>query len=376
MRLLLNFSALKKGGGQNVALNFLNTFLSKNYDFEVFFVCAEGTQIETLLLKSQMRDRVLSLSQNPLKRIWEEMTIASRFCIKNRIDIIYSYFGFGLYPKSIPQVMGSADSNLFFPDINFWSQYKGLKLLAKKIIDKYRVYGLKRCDGIILETELLEKRCNELYHVKAITRTIKPSINVSFDKEELNVLEAKTCPRALLLCGWQLNKNIMLIPEIAMMIKEAGIPFQFVITAQIDGSQIQRDFDVKVKKLKVDDYVKVIGVIDKKYLASLYEQIDFVLLLSKLESFSNNIIEAWTYKRVLVVADEPWARNICKEGAYYVNRDNAIEIGSSLINLSGDKKKYDYILNCGNKILNTYPTIEERTKQEIDFIKLIYERKN
>ena len=73
---------------------------------------------------------------------------------------------------------------------------------------------------------------------------------------------------------------------------------------------------------KVDELILLIGKIEKKNLPSLFDQIDFVFLLSILESFSNNIIESWTYKRPLIISDEHWARTICEGAALYVNNNN------------------------------------------------------
>lgn len=376
IRILINFSTLKKGGGQNVALNFLNSFEKYRNFYDVYFICALGSNIESYLHQHYNNRKILSLSQNPLKRMWGEITKGSFFCKENDIDIIYTYFGFGLFPRSIPQVIGSADSNLFFPEINFWSQYSGLKLLGKELIDRYRVYGLKRCDGIIFETELLERKCHELFAVKALTKTIKPSINVTFDKDVYILPNIYKSPKALLLCSWQLNKNIMIIPEVAAELKRHNFEFQFVITAPLDESEFHILFENKVKNLCVEKYINIIGPVEKRYLASLYQQIDIVVLLSKLESFSNNIIEAWTYSRALLVADEPWARDICKAGAYYVDRDNVEGIAAALIELSSNKDKYKKIVDGAVKILQTYPDIDEKTRQELDFIQCVYEKKH
>ena len=77
----------------------------------------------------------------------------------NQIDIIYSLFGIGLYPKYCKQISGSADSNIFFPEINFWSHYSGIeRLKKKKLIDNYRIWALNRASAVVFENKSILDR--------------------------------------------------------------------------------------------------------------------------------------------------------------------------------------------------------------------------
>lgn len=373
MNILINFSELKTGGGQNVALNFVSSIISNSelLDDELFYIVVKGSQLDKKLTSSVSRNRLIRTYSNPMARIFHEMICSPLYLKKNKIDIIYSYFGWGIFPRKYPQVSGSAASNLYFPEIDFWKQYKGLSKLKKILIDKYRICGLKRSKGIIFETSFLEFRFHEIFRFRALTTTIKPSISII--KNAVSALRLNLNTKSgLFLCGWQLNKNILIIPEIANELKKRAIPFTFIITASKDNSSECRLFLEKVKRFKVEHYIQIIGSVDKTQLSSLYNQIDLVFLLSKLESFSNNIIEAWSFRRPLVVADELWSRNICGDAAIYVDRDSVLDI-SNIIELYFKGEKFNNIVENGTKMLNTYPTIDERTKAELSFLKYVYE---
>ena len=377
MNILINFSTLKAGGGQNVALNFVSCILSrpKMADNTLFFSVVKNSKLHKALENTVYKDRLILCRPNPVRRILDEIFISPIYLKRKKIDIIYSYFGWGLFPGKYPQVIGSADSNLYFPDINFWQNYHGLARFKKYIIDRFRIWGLKRANGIVFETNLLESRFHELFDFGAVTKTIKPSISGIEKKDKSIDIKAHGKKCGLFLCGWQLNKNILIIPEVAFELKYRNIDFVFIITTSEDNSQECQFFLEKVRQLDVLDYVNIIGPVDKTQLYSLYEQIDIVFLLSKLESFSNNIIEAWTFKRLLVVADEPWSRDICKNGAIYVNRNSVIQIADIIESyLSGNK--YDEIVHCGTIVGATYPSIEQRTRQELSFIKEVYDTSN
>lgn len=377
MKILVNFSTLKKGGGQNVALNFLSALEQEKTNLKNFhFLVVKDSLIEKLLVKKGWYN-YSTLPSNPLKRIIYEVCTIRRVLKKKGIDIIYTYFGYGLFLTNLPQVVGAAASNLFYPEVNFWEGYKGLALLKKKIIDRYRIWGIKRSDGIIFENKDLEDRFTKIYNLelKIPTITIKPSINLNYEKKEYKLPEQiKDYKKGLFLCGWQLNKNILQLPLIAFFLKQEGILFHFIITAPSDNSFVHKQFLSLVKQHDVSDYISVVGAVQKEELYSLYKQVDIVFLLSKLESFSNNIIEAWNYKRLLIISDMSWARSICKNGAIYVDRDVPQQIALTIKECIETIELYNSIVEEGDHMLKGYPSIEEKTKSEIRFIKSIYER--
>lgn len=374
MNILINFSTLKSGGGQNVGLNFISTLSSESDKY--FFLVAKNSLIHKFLIDNGY-ESFKTTPNNPFARIIFELFYSRKILTTYEIDVIYSYFGYGLFPKSIPQIIGAADSNLFFSEIDFWKGYRGFPLLKKRLVDKFRIWGLKKANGIIFENRLLEIKCHELFKVKAITTTINPSINLNYEQKEYKLPQASInmkIKQGLFLCGWHLNKNVLLIPAIAHHLKMLNIDFHFILTAPIDNSSLHKNFNLLIEKFNVNDMISIVGPIKKEELSSLYNQVDFVFLLSKLESFSNNIIEAWSFKRLLVISDEPWARGICGNGAVYVNRESAVAIADKIKSVLSNPDLCNSTIEHGYNNLNGYPHIEERVSQEISFIKKVYEK--
>jgi glycosyltransferase involved in cell wall biosynthesis len=369
---LLNLATLKKGGGQNVALNFLGS-LEKVGESRInfHFVVVKDSDIHKYLVKKNITAITL-MPRNALFRMIKEIIFGHYIISKYKIDLIYTYFGIGLYPFSTPQVSGSADSNLFFPEIDFWSNYSYINKLIKRIIDKYRIWGLKKMKAIIFENEIMQKRSIELFNLKN-TVFIKPSINILNENIsfELPLINQKN--KGLFFCGWHKNKNFMIIPFLALELKKRDISFHFLITANRDNSADYLEFQKNVKILNVQDRISIIGSVKKEEIASLYEQIDFVFLLSKLESFSNNIIEAWHFEKALIISDELWSRTICKKSAFYVDRNNINQISDIIQKCLTNTELIKSVVNNGTKILSSYPNIEEKTKQELNFLIKIHE---
>lgn len=371
MRLLINFAPLKKGGGQNVGLNFINGLNIQKYpDIEFFFAVAEGSIIEAKL-RDQGYKNILSLPVSATKRMLKEITEENRYIKLYCIDAVYSYFGYALITKNICQICGVADSNLLYPEIDFWEGYHGLGRLKKWVIDQYRKYGYRRANGLVFENEAMEARAKEIFGDKCNSIFIKPSFSITKNIEYRSVdIDTSETLKGLFLCGWQRNKGILKIPEMIKAFQESGTDVDFYISTSIDESDpVCKEFLRTVNGYL--DHVHFLGTVDKTQIEDLYSKIDLVFLLSKLESFSNNIIEAWYYRKPLIIADEEWSRSICKDAALYVDRNDAKSIVSKIVSarLEG---KLEEVVNNGTREFFTYPSIENKVDQEINYVKKVF----
>ncbi len=167
-----------------------------------------------------------------------------------------------------------------------------------------------------------------------------------------------------------------MIPEIASLFKKNNVRFHFLLTAPKDNSHIHRKFLLLCQKYKVEEEITIMGTIKKEELESLYRQVDFVFLLSKLESFSNNIIEAYTFKKPLIVSNETWAKQLCGKAAIYVERNDPKDIFNKINKLINDTDSYDKYINLGSQQLKKFPMIEEKINQEFNFLKYVYKEYN
>ena len=374
MRLLINFATLKKGGGQNVGLNFVKGLdINKYPNIEFFFAVAENSQIE-LKLKNKGFSNIISVPQNAGKRMIKELTVENRYIKDNKIDIVYSCFGHALIRGKVPQICGVADSNLLFPDIDFWEGYRGIGKMKKALIDKYRVWGYKRAAGLVFENVAMEKQAKKIFGKDSNSVFIKPSFSIESNDDKFTVVINKNegAKYGLFLCGWQRNKGILRIPEIISEAKKKGFPLDICISTSIDvADRVCAEFLKEVNKYDVGDHIHYLGAINKSQIEDLYSKIDYVFLLSQLESFSNNIIEAWYYRKPLIIADEEWAHCICNKAALYVDRNRPDRIIVALLKASS-KGMLDKIVIEGEKQFKTYPTIEQKVEEEIQYVEEIF----
>lgn len=321
-----------------------------------------------MLINSLWKDNVITVSRNPILRIFQEITNIRFYIYHHNISLVYSYFGFGLYGKKTKQIIGSADSNLYFPEIDFWGCENKCNKFFRYLIDRYRVYGIKSSSGVIYENQAMFERAKSLYLVND-RALILPSVSPPAQSSKLSVKFKSNHVKILFLCGWQRNKNILLIPELANNLREKGIEVEFILSVTPDDTRCSQEFLKLVENWDVHDLINCIGEVKKSQLPDLYEKIDIVMLLSLLESFSNNIIEAWYYKRSLIISDELWARSICKDAACYVSRNDVEKISKTIESISNSPTFVKKLVNMGSKRLLEFPTVKERLAQELIFIK-------
>jgi len=367
MKCLVNLSNQKRGGGQTVALNFLCGISKLKSDHDFIFAVACGTELHHYLKRINEKN-VIVLPRSPFARILVELFLGWIYIYQKKIDIVYTCFGYSLLLTRVPQVSGSADSNLYYPDLDFWSECRGISKLFKQITDQYRIFGLKQSYAVIFENHSLMLKARELYDLPRTT-LINPSLSI------LNTYQAPTfviknnhAPKGLFLCGWQLHKGIMLIPHIARELKSRSIEFQFILTAPPNRRSLHNQFMSLSRRLMVDHMIDLIGPVQKQHLPVLYDNITFSILLSKLESFSNNIIESWYFGKPLIVTDADWSRSICCDAAYYVDRESPSTVAAAIETLLTQPEKANNLVIRGKSALKLYPTPSQRAEQEINYL--------
>ena len=142
----------------------------------------------------------------------------------------------------------------------------------------FRFYALKRAFAVIFENYAMLERSKELYSLKN-TFYSKPSINQQINDEFLDFPEISADTKVgLFLCGWQKNKNYMLIPEILKEFRNKGLKFHIVITASKSEKKSYDEFMYKVKNYGVEEMVTIFGPVKKTKLGALYRKIDYVFL--------------------------------------------------------------------------------------------------
>jgi len=352
MKLIVNVSRVVSGGGQQVAISTLD-FLIKDLDFSIIIFAQEKSKIEKNFINCK-NVKVYSIDKD---------LFLSKLQMIRLIKFKYSKAVILNFGPVVPfinnyQIVRSVYSNLFYPEIDFWSDIKSnIRKLQKKIKDYFRLQGTLRADLIWFENKDMMNRCITIFQKsKKNVFYCAPSYSTDFNYENISdhnklriFYPATPYP----------NKGIDILKEVALECQKQQINYvKFILTF---NKKDKPGFTNFIVEHNLNSYFEFTGILDNKRLNTEYSKCNGVLLLSKLECFSSSVIESAFFKKPIIGSDLSWLRMQLDNEGVFVDRENPISI------LAGIKKlkskpiiDFDKILSNYNSPKNKYKCLKEK----------------
>jgi glycosyltransferase involved in cell wall biosynthesis len=363
--IILNLLPITKGGGLQNTLSFLEMLSADSKrKKDVAIVCREGTSVADFCRE---RFRSVENIKNTLpSRFRTELfglTTLSRGLNSNLCLTLFGAPAFG-YRGRMLNVIGCAYSNLFYPEIDFWGYLRGTGLYRKFAIDAFRKFSLKKADFWVFETETLRNRAIRQFQFPPDrVEVVKTAPSASVSKPEVSPEKVahfkKTLPgefRVLLLAGAHPNKQQILIPKFLERLRSSGGQNISFVTTMNPHDPYAQSVISEVKRIGGIDSFTNLGQVPSKDLASLIEACDAMLCCSRLESFSNNFIEAWNMDRPLIVTEADWSRDSCGDGAVYLDLSSLKDSAQAIQKVASSESFRDRLVHEGRIRLRTYNT--------------------
>lgn len=375
MNIILNFVPLKSGGGLQIGLDFINQAKQHGIRHQWFLVGTQGTPIANSTETPNFH-LIYTVPNSILARLWFEYAGCRRLIKKVDADVVYTQFGPHWPGSHVPNIVGCAYSNLFYPEIDFWAKASFPARLFRKAVDLGRLRRLRHADHVIFETKDLADRAIQ---VKAFPRQriswVKPSVSSLVTPSCEHKATRERCTglptgyRVLLLSTHNPNKNIDLVPHILRSLEETHrvTDVLFILTLPLPHRKTEQIFR-KARRLGVGDRIINIGPVPQEACVELYRSCDAVILASQLESFSNTIAEAWTMQKPLLVSDMDWARSLCGSGAVYFAYNDPDAAAHAIYRLKEDLSFRNDVVSKGRAVLETYPRPDQRFREYLTLI--------
>jgi hypothetical protein len=268
-------------------------------------------------------------------------------------------------------IVGCAYSNLFYPEIAFWSELRFDERALRFVIDQYRKRLTASADFWLFETTTLADRAVRKFafpgdRVGVVPMTVSKLVSPQqVSSDTARMFDARlppVGPRLLFLCGSQYNKRLHLLPGIAKALKANGMNTFTFVTTMAHRSQYCDRVKTGFIHEGVAQHLTNLGPVSPRDVASLISVCHMMCTFSRLESFSNNFVEAWRMEKPLVVTDADWARGCCGSAAAYLDPSDAMGAADVIQKLLIDQHEIQRLINEGAKMIRLHPDAAGKTE--------------
>ena len=364
IKVLFNCSTNIVGGGIQNAYNFI---LNASNDSEVDWMFLVSPQVydQLLLLKLNVRNhRIIKITNSPSKSKKDRKLILQ---YENQFDpdLVYTMGGPAYVKFKTYHIMGISNAYLTTAKLRTILYGRGLIesfLMVFRI--KYLQIFLKRADFYFFQTETSRDAFCKRYHVKKVYTAIIPNAisnifnSVLPDRER--IIDKKKliifCPAAA-----YPHKGLHTLPEIALRLKKTvkDQEFKFVTTLPFH-SKLWKKIHRVARRKKITDCFENMGPFDHKQAAELHYRSHIVFIPSVLETFSTSYLEGIAAKKPLLVADLPFAREVCGDHAQYMIPFSTKSAVSKLTDIILNYELHLQQFKNEDPVLNKYGDQEKR----------------
>jgi glycosyltransferase involved in cell wall biosynthesis len=366
-RTILNFTRIAtSGGGFQNALSFIE-LLPRVADMSRFVaVCNRGRLAEKAV--GSGIDVIIT-------RRWRGYDEMDFNCVRrfSKGDVCFTFFGHPWRRSRgyLINVCGVALSNLFYPEVPFWAGLPKWRQYGRAVVDGFRYTQLRFADYWVFETDVLAKRAIDLAAFprdRVSVVRMSPSVVVLGSKvgAAVNLPYSNNLPpgyRLLFLASAHPNKRIHLAAPIVRRMNETLLPNKKVmaVTTLSERTPYWRVISRAFRAEGIEEYLVNVGPVDTENVSSLVRQCDVMCLFSVLESFSNNLVEAWAMNTPLAITDADWARDAAGDSAIYLNPCDSRDAACKLAHVLESQEDARQLCAAGLRQLANYPSGERKT---------------
>jgi len=370
MKIFVDCIPLSSGGGVQVAIAFLeNLRTSQGIDWQV---AIPSTIVALLPIWIVQDSRTIVLAKQTAFDKFRLKYQLSALVRASHPDIVFTVFGPAYFRASVPQVVGFA-----LPRMLQNADCRNLNppSLVSKMADCIRRYLMNQTDHVVVETDTARNSFLARFkfspsNVSVIRNSVNPILTrMPVDPQQASVGETF---RILVPSAYYKHKNLEIVPAVAKSLRHqlGHSSFLFCLTLPHDlpaWKHMQR----VASDLGVGSLVTSLGTLGLPELSQAYSQASAIFLPTLMEVSTAVYPESFYFRRPLVTSDLDFARELCGEAALFVKPTDAGQIASSIRVLmeSGDLRRS--LVEEGVRQLNTYPSPDEKFRQQIHVLKQI-----
>lgn len=368
MKILINCSNLKVGGGLQVAHSFLNHI--KNNSIHTFVVVL-SKELRSQINKDEFCDNFkffdYNISTSPLKALFGKDKFLNKLVKTEGIEKVLSIFGPTYWKPSVLHVAGYAKPHYVYKDSPFFKTLSLVELLKLKLKEFFHMQDFKRNNAVIItENGDVSERLKAILKFKKVY-TVTNYYNQVFDNRnewshDLDLSAFKGCTLLTISANYP-HKNLVIIKNVIenLNIYYPDFEYRFVLT--LDNSEIFQHANDDILKRLV-----FLGKVNISQCPLLYERSDLVFLPTLLECFTATYAESMRMRKPILTSDLNFARGLCSEAAVYFDPLDPKEIADKIFFLATNRGERDVLIDNGIKQLLKFDNYSTRAKKYLEII--------
>lgn len=364
MKILINCSVCKIGGGVQVAHSFLNEISNReDHDFIVVMSSIINEQIDRDKFKSNFTFYVYDMHAGPYNTLFSSNKFLDSLVEKHRIDRVFTVFGPSYWKPKVKHICGYAKPHYVYKDSPFYDVISIKEKAKLKVKEFFHLLDFKKnTDILITENPDVTRKIKSILINKEVY-TVTNTYNQIFDNpqtwEEVKLPEFEG-NYLLTISANYIHKNLQIIPAVISELLSRGIRnFKFALSLNKGDLSCTSE---------IDQYIVYLGYVSINQCPSLYQKSKYLFLPTLLECFSASYVEAMKMEKIILTSDLDFARGICKDAAVYFNPLDPKDIVDKLIAIDNDINRQNTLIQNGKNQLAQFDNYTTRAVKYLEII--------
>ena len=374
MKILINCSNLKAGGGLQVA----DSICRQLYRFKDHrFIVVMSKNLSQTGERIGDCDNVEVLHYDMPKSFYSVVLGRDKFLdgfVKdNKVDAVLTVFGPSLWRPLAPHLCGFARAQLLLKDSPYFlSRFRvndsWLKKLKERLVCSVWAWAFRKSSRVFYTENAYISAMLPRLIKGAEVYTVTNYYNQVFDHPEqwernvqLPEFEGTTL---LTVSSTAAHKNLGIMVPVAEYLEQEypGFNFRFVLTCK------EAPFDLP-------DYLRrhfvFVGKVDVSECPNLYEQADIMFMPTLMECFTATYPEAMRMEVPIVTTDLEFAHILCGDAACYYSAVDAKSAAEAIYKVAIDKAYCSQLTTNGKEQLKNFDNYEQRAEKLVTILEKI-----
>lgn len=356
------------GGAVENFYHLLQSLCRINKNIQLVVLCNKESKLNELGLEDNVEiiHPKIYFSQE-LTRLAYNFFFLRRIIQAHNPDVVWSlnigpYFSTGRL-----QVLSVNNAFQVYP-LEFYRFHPSGKLKVL-LLRKFFRMSLSLSDLVFTQTELMAS------YIKNYNKNNMSVYSKAVDKSKFilnkNIVKNKNELNFLYIATFSPHKNHLIILKLFNVLSKLYInnPEKFngrkpILNLSISVDEAKSIY-VAIDNLVENGFINCLGWVDNNKINYLYECSDICLMPSFLECLSSSHLEAFAYSKPQIVADVPYAHDLCKSAVLYANPNDVDDWVECVFKLINNPCLCAELSQRGNKIFHQFPTSWDEIAQSI-----------